>query len=919
MHFRRRKDFDAEIQSHLEHEEAELRAAGMSAERAKRLAQIRFGNPIATRERLGDGTWRRAGEVLWRDLRYGARLLRRSPGFTVAAALVLAVGIGVNAALFSIVHALFVPSLSVPTPEQLGVFTQRNGSFALGPFEPEAADFFEEHGQELASFTRHFVRSGLSLLVGDRQERVNLELVDGRYFEVVGVPMSAGRPLGPADGRPSNPMPAAVVSHRLWTRLLDADAQALGRTILLDEQPILVVGIAAPEFKGLSDPTRPVDCWVVPTEADGIGYSQLVFRLLPGRQFSEMVAMVRTTTPEYQRERWARRSSAPPDETGTAFLQRLPFQVFRATDIADPMFPDRRPISTAVLTGLFAVVGLVWLIAATNVSGLLMARGATRTGELCVRRALGASRLRILGQLLSESVLLAAVGGLAGLALAASLVALFIAYAPPSLGMDIELDWRMALVSAALAVAAGLAVGLTPALRAARMNVLAGLGSGPRTGTRSERRLSRWILVPQVAGSAALLVVAAVHARTLGGVELSPGFDSAGGQSMQVSLRVSSPGLRFFDVPSLPPDVRQREADVRRQRLARYKQGLLERVGTLPDVVAYGLVSSLPLPPFPLGAVRPPVILREDHEAGIAHAAAAPTVVATSGYFDAMGMSFRRGRTFSETGFHDGVRETVLSASLARDVGRGRDIIGRLVAFLDGRNDKGMVWYEVVGIVNDVRTIPTVESTEIGESLVKRRVSGPADSLSYIALPQDWGMGAGYLVARGRDDRVPDPQALRAAALSVDPTADVFSVRPLAERVAEAHYPRRLAALILLSAAMVGLLLAVVGLYGAVSYAAAQRQREVGVRAALGATRRQLAALLVADGAKVLLAGTGVGLGAGIALLRLTAAMYPDLPSVDAVSLIGVPIALGAVVLAACLIPARRAAAMDPANVLRGE
>jgi predicted permease len=919
MGFRRRTDFDAEIKAHLELEEAELRAAGMSEDEARRTARLRFGEPTLARERGADGLMFRWLGTLWQDLCYGARLFRRSPGFTLTAAFVLSLGIGANTALFSIVYALFVPSLSVPAAEELGFFAERNGGTHLGPFEPEAADFFERHGQGLARFTRHFVRSGLSLVVGDRQERVNVELVDGRYFDVVGVPMSAGRPLGLPDGHPSNPTPSAVVSHRLWIRLMNADAQAVGRTILLDEQPIVVVGIAGPGFKGLSDPTQPVDCWVVPTEADGIGFSQLLFRLLPDTQFGEMTAMVRSTTPDYQRERWERRPAAERHQAPADFLQRLPFQVFRATHVTDPMFPDRRTIPAAVLTGLFAVVVLVWLIATTNVSGLLIARGAARTGELCVRRALGASRLRITGQIVTETGLLAAVGSVAGLVLAAGLVALFVAYAPPSLAMAVELDWRMALVSAGLALVAGLAVGLAPAFQAARMNVIAGLGGGSRTATPSERRISRWILVPQVAGTAALLIVAAVHTRTLGGVELSPGFDAVGVQSMPVSLRVKNSGLRFLDGLSTPPDVRRREADAQRQRLALYKQGLLERARGLPGVIACGLVSRLPLPPFPLGAVRPPIILREDYEAGIAPVGSAPTVVATSGYFEAMGITFRRGRTFSETGFHDGVREAILSASLARDVGHGRDILGRFAAFLDGRNEKGMVWYEVVGIVNDVETIATVESAAFAGPLRKPRVSAPADSLVYIALPQDWSMGASYLVARGRDDRVPDSQALRAAALSVDSTADVFSIRPLAERVAEAHYPRRLAALILLSAGLVGLFLAVVGLYGAVSYAAVQRQHEVGVRAALGATRRQLSALLVRDGAKVLLLGTLAGLALGVAALRLTAAMYPDLPEVDGVSFIVVPLLLGLVVLTACFIPARRAARTDPAKVLRGE
>jgi putative ABC transport system permease protein len=889
MSFFRRNpvDFDDEVRAHLAHEEEALRAAGLSAEEARAEARRRFGNVLAARERVYNGRRARIFETLWQDLRFGARLLRRSPGFTLAATLVLSLGIGVNTALFSILNAVFFKPLPVERPEELFYLYQQLPGQTPSAMDDASLEFFTREAGDLAELTSHALFQ-TRLTIDSHSEHVMAEIVDSNYFDLLGVDLIAGRGFGAADLGPSSADAPMIISHHTWLRSFGASPEAIGRQVRLGGRYFRVVGVAPEGFDGLSDPWSPVRCWVVPGEWGYLAAPrQPVGRLKPGATFEAMQALVFARSPVLRQDVWER--FEPYVRAGYPnFVREGAHPIYRVTDVRVPNDPDAKLIRPDLLGAMIAVVGLVLTIAVANLAGLLMARGVSRTGEIAVRRALGARGLRLARQLLTETVLLGTIGGLVSGVVAIALVAAFRTLTPSRFAVDVAIDWRVFVFAVAVSLGAGLLVGVAPAFQSARLNVLQALGAGVVGARRARRGIARWVLVPQVTLALVLLLLAAVHTRALVHIELR----DLGYQTDAVVLEI----VRGSALAALGAGNRSEMMAESR----RFNATLFDRVGDIDGVRAFGLTMRATLP---LSAGRllnqPPLISEDDFNAGLRGRVAAAHVRVSAGYFEAVGIRLLRGRTFDAREEAGDRPAAVISASLARLLWPAGNGLGQRFS----SDERTRQWYEVVGIVNDVD--PVVSTTE-------------PPPVVYVRWPREAPIPA-TLVVRGGGDRTALIGDLRAAVLAADPAAEIVSVQTIAEIAGEMLYPRRAAASILATAGLIGLGLACIGLYGVVSYSAAQRVRELGIRSALGAQRRDLIVLLLRYGLQVTAVGLVLGLALGQSALRATAKMYPGLPLIDVLSLTMVPIAIAAVVLLACYLPARRAAAVSPAQVLRGE
>lgn len=899
-------DFSNEVRAHLEHEEAELRAAGMSTDEARAEARRRFGSPTRAIEEVREAHPMRVLETLWQDVKYGVRLMRRSPAFSITAALVLSLGIGVNTALFSIVNALFFKPLPVEAPEELFyLYTKNEAGQVMASFDQTMFEYFASRAPDLADYTGHWgVRMPFS--VDGETEVVSGEWVRGNYFDLLGVRAQLGRILGPSEDDPANPVIGIVISDRLWNRRFKRDPDVIGRQVRIRYFTATIVGVAEPGFDGLSDPWNPSAFWASGLQMYGAEYGRPAIgyiggpigRLRPGVSFAEVQAFFAATLPQWKQERldFYRTRTASQFEDTRRRMMALQVPIYRAVDTRMPFDPESRLIPPAMLAGMIAVVGLVLLIATANIAGLLLARGVTRTGEVAVRRALGAGGTRVTRQLLTESVLLAFAGGALGLAIATTLVGIFRAYTPSRFAVDVPVDVRVLLFAVAVCVGAGILVGLAPALQAARVNVLEALGSGI-VGARVVRaRLRHWIVVPQVALSLVLLLIAAVHVRALLKIERG---DRGYRPDNAVVLNIG----RWERQRPYPAPRETQEAQANTARV--FSRAVLERVGNVPRVGAYALADRLPMT---AGNTDLKSVLTQDaYNAGLAPEASATMNIVSDGYFDAMGMRVIRGRSFDE---RDAPYEmfqphvAVVSESVARTLWPAGDPIGQSFTFVAENPGERINWLTVIGIVNDVEPV-------LDDAVERPRV--------YVSVVQQWRPSPYYLIVRGAGDQSALIRDVKAAVIGADAFAEVSRVQTVDQIVGEILYPRRIAAGVLTTGGLIGLLLACIGLYGVMSYSLAQRMREIGIRTTLGAERGDILALVLREGAHVVGLGAAAGTLLALLALRLTAGLLPDVPVVDLASLVGVPAVLAVVVGTACYVPARRAASIDPARVLRGE
>jgi predicted permease len=889
------KDFANEIQVHIAHEADRLVARGIPSDEARRRARVRFGNPTLATERTYE-----ASRLLWletvaQDVRYGARQLARSPAFAVTAVFVLALGIGVSTALFSIVNSLFLRHVNVPDPERLVYVNGRDEWGQLGVLFQRPTEALRDTARDLADFTAHWNVTA-RVAVGDTTTILPGELVTSNYFAVVGAPFELGGPLRPEDDDVSNVERSIVIGHDARVTLFGERSDVLGSSVRVDARTYRVVGVTAPGFTGLASPWEPSVWWTTAAAAaDNRVVLRSVARLKPRVSIAQLQAALLVSHANVLQRQWE--EWAPATRDRFPHMRRRSVAVAAVNDVQIPNQPERRLIPTGVLVAVVIVVGLVLVIASANVAGLLLARGVSRTGEIAMRQALGAGRLRLFRQVVTESLLLSALGALAGAGVSVALVRLFSAATPAKYATFAALDARVLLFAAAVCVVTGLVTGLAPAAESTKVELLQVLGVGVVGARRTGGGLRRSIVIPQVAMSLVLLLVAAAHVRALHQIESADlGYRTRNVAVLGVGTWKQDKWLRR--------PYRSESAEAEALEARRFARAVLQQAAGAEGTAAFAMSSRLPL--SDAGLDQDLLAEQEAFRAGDGYRVPATFTAVSDGYFDAMGIRVLAGRPFDgRDGVYDdyGRRVAVVSASAARQLAPGGDILGRNVAVVPPGNGS-MDWLTVIGIVNDV------------DPLVN---DGRAHPAIYGSLHQQWRPVGQQLIMRASGSLPVAIAAMKSAVLGADPFAEVTSVRTLDEMTDELLYPRRLGAAILVMAGAIGLVLSCIGIYGVVSYSAAQRTRELGIRATLGATGLDILGLVLREGAVVLGFATVSGMVLAFIALRVSAGTIKGLPTPDPITFAVVPIVLAAVVLAASLAPALRAARTDPSVVMRGE
>jgi len=879
------RELDEEIRFHLALDamQREHRARGaLSAAEARADARRRFGNVTRVTEEARQMAGLSFFEVARQDARFAFRSFRRTPGFTAVAVLTLAVGIGANVAIFSAVNALLLRPLPFAEPDRLMKVGLTRPARGEEPARDDAAwsyPKFTAFRDAQKAYTSLALYTDIPMTVrgSEGAERLTSEIVTAPYLRTLGVRPVLGRDFGPDEDR-RGATKVVLLGDALWQRRFNADPTVVGRTLSISGEPYTIAGVLPPGFRGLSGKAE----FLVPilstdeeweTQPWSHGFT-LVGRLAPGVTPARARAEVRRLGavvdaayphPEMRDEHWG--------------ADARPLDAARV----DPLV--RR--SVMILLG---AVGLVLLIACANVANLFLVRAAGRRREIAVRLAVGAGRWRIVRQLLTESVLLAAMGGALGVLLAwwgvralsvldpATTMRVSRFQAVGVVGFDgIRLDVPALLVTAGLVVLTGLLFGLVPALLATRPSLGRELkDDGTPSPAAGGRRVSGrgTLAAAEIALALVLLAGSGLMLRSLGKLlAVDPGFDARN----VLTLRLSIDGIGRDSLPGF------------------YDQ-LVPRLAGLPGVTDVGIGNCVPLS----GGCNGTELLRRDRpEPAPGTAPSIGVHWASPGLFAALRVPIVRGRNFGSEDRLDGRKAVLVTETAARRIWPGEDAIGKPVSV-----GQGGFWEDtafVVGVVGDVR-YGTLDSLPQADVYLPLAQSPRAQNLIFVRTSGD-----PLLVA----------PAVRRVLAEMLPTSPVYDMRTLASRTADARGYASFAATLLGLFAAIALVLATMGVYGVIAFGVSQRTREIGVRVALGATRGDVLRLVVGQGIGILVAGAAVGLAAALAATRVLGAFLYDVAPSDPTTFAAIVAVLGAAVLAASWLPARRAARIAPVQALK--
>ena len=814
-------------------------------------------------------------KTLWQDVRFGARMLLKNPGFTFIAVLALALGIGANTAIFSVVNAVLLRTLPYEHAERLvkvyGATSQEPESRA-----PFSYPDFLDYKTQAANFEYFaaYQQIGTSLFVGDGPERVSGTEATTDLFPLLGVEPEIGRVFKAEEDRADAPS-VIVISHGLWQRLFNSDPNIVGREVRRGSRTVTVIGVMPPAFKFPVEAEK-VDFWVpLVAETARTDASTLTSR---DSRFLPVVAKLK-------RGATLAAASAEMDTLARGIEQRFPAthtnNRVRLLPLLDDVVGDIRP----ALLVLLGAVGLVLLIACANVANLLLARAAARGKEIAVRTALGASRTRIVRQLLTESLLLSLTGGALGLLLAWWGVDLLVAAAPADAPRitEISLDARVLVFTFAASLLTGIVFGLAPALQASKLDLNEMLKEGGRGSTEGGRgRIRSLLVVSEIALSLMLLVGAGLLIKSFFHLlNSNPGFDTA--HVLSVTLPLSR---------SKYPEPGQQTA---------FLQQVIERVKALPGVESVGATNQLPLGNKELRNTfniegRPP--------AAPGQRLSARNQIVTTDYFRAMNIPLRRGRAFAERDARNSAPVIIINDALAARYFGTEDPLGRRI-LIEDENNNPLPPREIVGVVGNVRH-NTLDEEEFSEYYVP-----------FLQTPDSQLV----LVARTTDAVKPASlaPAVRATIKELDRQQLIWEVQTMGERVARSVAPRRFTMLLLGCFAFVALLLAAVGIFGVMNYTVTQRTHEIGIRLALGAQRGDVMKMIVGQGMLLALLGVGLGLAGAFAATRVLASLLYEVSATDPLIFSAVALVFTAVSLLASYVPARRAMKVDPMVALRYE
>jgi putative ABC transport system permease protein len=856
-----------EIQTHLALDAAARRRAGLSEDEARRQAALAFGGVDSVTEQYRDRRSVPFVESTLQDLRYAVRTFRRTPGFAVAALVVLALGIGANTAIFTVVNAVLLRPLPYAEPDRLTMVwhVPPAASFpGVKQFAVSPANFFDWQRQQ-RSFERMVIaRFHAYALTGHGQaEQLRAGRVSPGFFQTLGVRPLHGRWLLAEEDEPGRDQ-VCVLGYRLWKGRFGGDPSIVGRTILLDGSPRTVVGIAGPDlaFPDWAQLWTPL-AWTDKERAVRSNHNCMVLaRLAPGVDLRQAQAEMDAISLNLARQ-------YPEDDKGWGALV-VPFH--------EDLVGDLRP----ALLVLLGAVGFVLLIACANVANLVLVRTLGRRRELAVRLALGAGAGRIVRQVLTETTLLAGAGAILGLALAFPAVRLITAYLGDRLprGISVEPDARVLVFTALAALATGLAAGLAPALRLARANVVDGIkqGGGRADSESAGTRLRATLLVIEVALSLVLLVGAGLMVRSLSQLSrVDAGLDPANVLTASVEL----------------PEPRYPERD----QQWRFFEQVLERARALPGVESVGAVTNLPMGD---GGNQWPVQIAGRPQLSMAEQPQVQGNVVTPAYLRALRIGVVRGRGL-DAGDRPGRQPVVLvSESTARWLWPGEDPIGQrfTIGFFPDE-----AW-QVVGIVKDVKERGLAEEGTRSIYLPMAQMPVPQATLVLRTSTEEPGAAA---------------QSLVAAVHEVDPDLPVVDVLPMEFIVARSMADRRVTMFLLAAFAGLALLLAAVGIYSVLAYAVRRRVREIGIRIALGADGGGVVRMVVTDALRPTLLGLALGLVGAVAIRGVMASLVYGVAAGDPLTFAAVSALLLGVALAATALPAYGASRVDPVVALRDE
>jgi putative ABC transport system permease protein len=799
-------------------------------------------------------------ETLIKDLRYGVRSFLKRPGFLFIAISTLALGIGATTAMFTVVNSVLLRPLNFPEPERIVLFqgiNPRQGITQSNMSVPDIVDWQTQNQsfEQIAGF----VSGGVFLNVGDETERVRATGVSTDFFPLFKTNPIGGRTIQ-ADDMKEGVEPAIVISHAFWQRRFGGTSDVVGRKVTMNSKPATIVGIMPAGFTYPAD----TEVWAAfvfkPTEEPRDNrYVSVVSRLKPGVSLTQAQTDMDTVNQRLSQNY----------DTNTGWGVRL-------TELRESLVKD---LKTSLLIMLGAVA-FVLLIACANVANLLLARAASRQKEIALRTALGASRVRVVRQLLTESVMLSVVSGLVGLALSIWLIKLLVAMTPPNTPRmdEIGIDLRVFGFTLAVTVAAGILFGLVPALQTSRPNLNEELKDSGQRGseTGGRNRIGSLLIVSEIAISfillagAGLLIRSFMHLR-----EINPGFNS---DNVLVMRLTSPPGKYAQGEP----------------RAQIYKQ-LIDRVKATPGVQSAGAVLSLPLGGDTFNVWRG--VVREGRPMTHEEQTNAQFLAITPDYFQALQIPLKAGRFFTDQDNSQTTKVVIVNEKFARELWPGENPIGK--RFSIWRDEKSP--REVVGVVGDTR----------------QSLDEEAGQQMYVPYAQDGTWGSLSLVVRTNGEPAGLAAAVREAIRSVDKAVPTYNLKTMNDVVYTSAAPRRVPMLLLSALAGAAMLLAMLGIYGVTAYYVTQRRHEIGVRMALGAQIIDVLKLVLKRAMLLAVLGIVIGTAGAVAVTRYMSTLLFGVKPIDVVTFAAVGAVLALVVLIACVVPARRAAKIDPLEALK--
>ena len=870
------RELDEEMRFHLEREVEQNMAGGMNPEDARFEALCNFGGVERAKEDCRDARGVKLIEDLWQDLRYGVRTLKRKPGFTLIAVVTLALGIGANTAIFSVVNGVLLKSLPFPEPERLVALSETDESGrVIAVAYPDYLDW--RAGPAVFENLAARMPAG-GVLTGDGEpERVTGRMVTASFFPTLGARPHAGRFFNEDEDRPGA-NPVIVLSHSLWQRRYGADPQVIGRAVQFNGESWTVLGVAPAKFDFYGENNLNNQFF--------IPLGRLGDQKFMHDRHSHTVMVTARLKQSMGLEQVRAQMSALAARLGEQFPESNGGNGVRLQPLLDDYVGDARP----ALLILMAAVGVVLLIACANVANLLLARAASRQKEIALRMALGAGRSRIVRQLLTESLLLAVGGGVLGLLIGAWGTGALFNIAPDVLPRmeNIALDWWALGFTLIVTLLTGFVFGLAPALQTTKADLNDTIKQG---GLSSSTGGGHWLrsalIVAEVALSLVLLISAGLLVKSFWQLmRVEPGFDAR--KVLTLRLRL--------------PDAKYREA----AEISAFLREVARRVEALPGVERVSLTTG-----FPFGRVGENGYWLEGlpEPRQPAEWVSAYTQSVSEGYHRTLGIPLLAGRYFEARDTADSPPVVIVDDEFVgrhfpnRPLG---DALGHRLRF----GGEGEPWREIVGVVRRVRQYGLDEETRPGIYRAWTQIHS-RQAVDYTRAMD--------LVVKASVEPAGLVAAIRDEVKAVDKDQPLGNVRTLEALVAESVAPRRFSLLLVGIFAGVALLLGAVGLYGVLSYVVTQRAREIGIRMALGAQRKNVLKLIIAQGMKLALAGVAVGMFAAFALMRLMSSLLFGVSATDPLTFILITLLLLAVALIACYLPARRASKVDPLIALRQE